>query len=165
MIIRFDTEAELRDYRTQVLGISETGPLPALLRMLAANHKDQDVVEIQVHRELCPRGYRLNPTMLGNNSQSENFVTCQGRKRDEYIVVSYTKEEKPQLFKQLCAFAENLEAEEIAFRACDVPTCYRENNSLLAYRLRESTGVDVTITYDPTEESYTFKKKTVDAAA
>lgn len=164
MIIRFDTEEEIMAYRRDVIGLEETGPLPAFLRIIASSYKNEDTVEIQIHRSLISQGYRLNPTMLGNNSQSTEFKTCQGRKRGEFVVVTYSKEEKPQLFKQLCAFAENTEMEEIVFRSCDVPTSYRENNPLLAYRIREATGVDVTITYDDSEQSYTFRKKVVDAA-
>lgn len=164
MIIRFDTEEEVMAYRRDVVGLNDTGPLPAFLRIIAASYKNEDMVEIQIHRSLVSQGYRLNPTMLGNNAQSTDFVTCQGRKRGEFIVVTYTKEEKPQLFKQLVAFANDPLIEEIAFRACDVPTSYRENNPLLAYRIRQATDIDILIEYDGAEESYTFRKKVVDAS-
>lgn len=142
MIITINDDADLFMIQNT---LNCNNSIPALIKAIARTYSNHGEVEIQIHKSLLREvySYIINPTQLAKNANVDNlFVHARGMVREEHIVILFTNDEQPtNMFAQLRVWTMRREPFQIERER--LPKTYANNLTLLRYRLRLTTGVDV----------------------
>lgn len=140
MILTIDNDADF-EAMCQEYNV-ERRTIPYLCRVLAMMFRDQQELEIHMHRDILKQTYSyiLNPTQLAKSCNADQaWIYTAGHVDSPYVKLRFfNTEPKPKFFEQAAEAARN--GDTVKFTREEVPDTYWHTPSLLRYRLRTVTG-------------------------
>jgi len=152
MIITIDNQLELSAVQTLVGIFKEGQSIPATLRAIANSYTENDYIEVQIHKDIFPQisSYKTNPAQLAKVSNvGDQYYFKHGYIRRPYIVIVFSRNPPtPDFWGQCLDYCSA--PGTYTFAHVEVPITYRNNASLLRYRLKEATGKKIRVQKTPT---------------